>query len=64
MTEVLITEDEIELVKIACVESCKGMTLFVASEATVDVNCEVLTEFPPVMLDTDRNFVRTFCVES
>ena len=60
----LITEEEIELVKIACVESCKGITLVVRSEPTVDVSCEVFTEFPPVMLDTDRNFVRTFCVES
>jgi hypothetical protein len=64
ITDVLITDEEMELVKIACVESSGGMTLVVASEATVDVNCEVLTEFPPVMLDTDRNFVKTFCVES
>ena len=31
---------------------------------TVEVNCVVLTEFPPVMLEIDKYFVTTVWVES
>ena len=56
--------EEMELVKTLCVEIEGGTTVFVIKDATVDVSWSVLTEFPPVMLDTDRNFVNIFCVES
>ncbi len=56
--------EEMELVKTLCVEIEGGTTVFVSKDATVDVSWSVLTEFPPVMLDTDRNFVNIFCVES
>ena len=60
VSELVVTE----LAKRACVEMNGGTTLFVANEATVDVSCSVFTEFPPVILDMDKYFVKTFCVES
>ena len=52
------------LARIDCVERMGGITDLLNNEATVDINCSVFTEFPPVILDTDRYFVNTFCVES
>jgi len=64
ITPAWIVPEDRELVKMLCVEMLGGMTLFVINDATVDVSWSVFTEFPPVMLDTDKYFVKTFCVES
>ena len=65
VSEVVVSELVVtELAKRACVEMNGGTTVFVANEATVDVSCSVFTEFPPVILDIDKYFVKTFCVES
>jgi hypothetical protein len=68
-TRVLIDCDVMELAVIlladtACVEIKGGITLVVNNDATVDASCSVFTEFPPVMLDTERNFVSTFWVDN
>jgi hypothetical protein len=54
----------IVLARMPWVEIKGGMTLFVNRDVTVEVSCPVLTEFPPVMLDTERNLVKTFWVDN